>query len=65
VVQGRCAGASIVPTVVNCSRAGAVDSIEDGDLGAMFDDAGETRVKYRPTEDGVRQESPGIVAGEV
>jgi hypothetical protein len=53
------AGASIGPTVVNCSRAGAVDS----DLGAMFDDAGETRVKH--AEDGVRQESPGIVAGEV
>jgi hypothetical protein len=57
------AGASIGPTVVNCNRAGAVDSIEDSDLGAMFDDAGETRVKH--AEDGVRQESPGIVAGEV
>jgi hypothetical protein len=57
------AGASIGLTVVNCSMAGAVDSIEDGDLGAMFDDAGETRVKH--AEDGVRQESPGIVVGEV
>jgi hypothetical protein len=44
------AGASIGPTVVNCSRAGAVDSTEDA---AMFDDAGETRVKH--AEDGVRQ----------
>jgi hypothetical protein len=33
------------------------------DLVAMFDDAGEPRVRH--AEDGVRRESPGILAGEV
>jgi hypothetical protein len=50
------AGASVGPTAVSCSSDG-------GDLVAMFDDARETRVKH--AEDGVRRESPGIVAGDV
>jgi hypothetical protein len=56
------AGASVWPTAARCSRSEGVDSVDGGDLVVMFDDAGETRVKH--AEDGVRQESPGIVAGE-
>jgi hypothetical protein len=43
--QGR-AGASVESTAASCSRSEAVDSVDDGDLVAMFDDAGEPRVRH-------------------
>jgi hypothetical protein len=56
------AGAAVGPTAVSGSRSEAVDSVDDGDLVALFDDATEPRVRH--TADGVRRGSPGIVAGE-